>query len=143
MTQPPVFRVRFAIVGIFAALALAFLVSPGNAQPFRGGTKTYSFSCGGCGADLGTSNSPFGPPGRRVCPRCGAHLVGTKDAPANPGPTGSVGGSSRVLLLIGFAVAGGLLFGALVLVLIVVIVKASTAKPAERSRSARSRRDFE
>lgn len=71
------------------------------------------------------------------------HLVGTKDAPANPGPTGSVGGSSRVLLLIGFAVAGGLLFGALVLVLIVVIVKASTAKPAERSRSARLRRDFE
>ncbi|MBP3955060.1 hypothetical protein J8F10_07175 [Gemmata sp. G18] len=42
---------------------------------FGGGITSYSWSCGKCGASLGTTMSPINPISN--CPRCGVHFTGT------------------------------------------------------------------
>src|SRR4051794_1077564 len=123
MTPATSFRVRFALAGICAALVLAFAVSPAGAQhlrgrPVPGGDEVYSFSCGNCGADLGISDSPFGPRGVRICPRCKAHLVGTKNAPPS---RAKVPDDNRGTMVLGLICAGVLTLGVAVLVLAIVL----------------------
>ncbi len=74
-------RVRFAIVGIFSALALAFLISPSNAQPGRPG--------GGIGGMPGRPITPLIPPIQPLRPPGGIGGMpgGIGGMPGGPGTT--------------------------------------------------------
>src|SRR4051794_11846168 len=80
MPTSSAFRVRFAIVGIFSLLALAFLLSPGSAQPGRppGGIGGMpGRPPGGVGGmpGAGMPGMPGRPPG----------MPGAPGAPGGPG----------------------------------------------------------
>lgn len=81
MPQSSAFRIRFALVGIVAILALGFFLSPSFAQPgrprppkppLRPTPSRTVWCCSGCKAILGR-----GPikPSLASCPKCGAKFV--------------------------------------------------------------------